>query len=159
MSALGNPLYQTFPRFQPEKISKALFKLLKTAQFNFVTYDRRGNIPQNVDAAMQPYLGLIELGGSQVENQAQGIEKWIIEYAVMVYIRRDATPEAIPATYLNAAWLAIVNVLRSPANTFVQQTLGGIVDNCWIEGQCLMNTGILDEQMRLMVPVKVVLGG
>lgn len=144
----------TWPAFDPEKISVALFTLLQTSGYPFTTYSRRGDVPVNVPPAQQPYLALIELGGSQVENQAQGLEKWILEYAVMIYLRVSATPSAIPATPLNAAWLAIVNVMRSkPIGS--QQTLGGIVDNAWIEGECLINTGIIDQQCRIMIPIKV----
>jgi hypothetical protein len=150
--------YISFPRFKPNEIFNALFSLLKTAAYPFVTFSQRGATPENIDTALQPYLALIPLGAGQVENQAQGIEKWIFEYACVVYIRAVATPETIPAIELNKAFYAIVNVMRSTP-PFSQQTLGGLVDNAWIEGECMFNTGILDEQCRLLVPIKVVLGG
>lgn len=153
-------LTSKFPRFRPEAISRALFALLQTAQYDFRTFSRRGDLPENVDAALQPYLALIELGGRQttVTVPAQGLERWMLEYAAVVYIRRPAVPEAIPGTLLNEAWYAIVNVMRSPQPMFQRQQLGGIVDNAWIEGNCVFNTGILDEQMRLLVPIVVDVG-
>ena len=39
-----------------------------------------------------------------------------------------------------------------------RQTLGGIVNNAWIEGEVIMDTGILDQQLALMVPVSVECG-
>lgn len=153
--------YVGFPRFRPNLIFNALFNQLKTAAYPFQTYVQRGSIPQNVDAALQPYLALVPLGGRQVENQAQGLEKWILEYAVMVYIRAVAVPEDIPAVELNKAWFAIVNVMRNQQQIFTKQTLGGLVDNAKIEGECLFAGGIVagDEQLRLFIPIKVGIGG
>ena len=149
-----------WPAFDPEAISIALFNQLQTAngaggaQYAFTSTDRRGQIPENVPAANQPYLGLIELGMSQVENQAQGLEKWLFHFRVLVYIRADATPDTIPATEINKAMKAIVQAMRSnPIGE--RQTLGGIVDNAWIEGQILIDTGVLDQQSALLIPIVV----
>lgn len=146
-----------WPQFNPERIAVALFNLLSSidpATFPFVTFDRHGQLPTNVVPANQPYLGLVQLGMSQVENQAQGLEKWLLHFRVLVYIRADADPETIPATQLNNALQAVVGIMRS-SPIGVQQTLGGIVDNAWIEGEILMDTGILDQQCALLIPVVV----
>jgi hypothetical protein len=159
-----------FPHFDPEPIAVALFNLLQTAvgptapQYPFVTVDRRGQIPQNAPALNQPYLGLLELGGNQhlgslssVQLGTQGLEKWLLQFAVLIYIRADAAPTTVPATELNAAWLSIVTVLRStPIGE--RQTLGGIVDNAYIFGDCIMNAGVIDQQCTLSIPVLVDLG-
>lgn len=152
--------YVAFPRFRPNVIFDALFKQVKTAAYPFVTYAQRGSVPQSVDAALQPYLALIPLGARQLENQTQGNEKWIFEYACMVYIRAVATPETIPAIELNKAFFAVVNAMRS-VPIFRRQTLGGLVDNAWIEGDCVFAGGIVNgqEQLRLFVPIKVDTGG
>lgn len=152
-----------FPKFNPEAIAAALFALLETAngdgpnQFVFNSADRKGALPQNVTPESQPYLGLVELGMSQVENQAQGLEKWLMHFRVLVYIRADALPGSTPATALNAALLAIVQAMRS-GPTFERQQLGGLVDNAWIEGDILIDTGILDQQCAMMIPIVVAVG-
>jgi hypothetical protein len=149
-----------WPQFDPEPIAVALFNLLSSSggttpgKYPFQTFDRRGKLPENVPSAAQPYLGVVELGFSQVENQAQGLEKWLFHFRVLVYIRADATPDAIPATEINAAMKAIVNIMRS-SPIGERQTLGGLVDNAWIEGQVLIDTGILDQQSALMIPIVV----
>ncbi len=144
-----------WPQFDPEKIAVALFTLLSSiTSFTFVTFDRHGQLPINVPPPNQPYLGLVELGMSQVENQAQGLEKWLLHFRVLVYIRADATPSTIPATEINAALKAVVEIMRSSPMA-ERQTLGGIVDNAWIEGEILMDTGILDQQCALLIPIIV----
>lgn len=146
--------------FNPEAIAIALFTLLGQANYPFASMDRRGQLPENVPSANQPYLGLVELGMAQAINraalndQAQGLEKWLLHFRVLVYLRTDATPQTIPASALNAALLAIVQVLRaSPLGT--RQTLGGIVDDCFIFGDVMMDTAILDQQAAMMIPVAV----
>lgn len=146
-----------FPQFDPESIAVALFDLLKTNSYSFVTYDRHGQLPENVPAANQPYLGLVQLGQTVVQNQAQGLEKWLLHFRVLVYIRADASPTSIPATELNAALKAIVDVMRSGPQG-EPQTLGGIVINAWIEGDVLEDTGILDQQSALLIPITVLIG-
>jgi hypothetical protein len=145
-----------FPKFDPESIEVALLALLRTANFSFLTVTRAPTVPENVDSANQPYLGLIGVGGAQMEQQAQGLEKWILDYQVIVYVRADDLPSATGATKINAAWKALVEVLRTP--TFERNTLGGLVDNVWVEGQTWKDNGNLDNQCALLIPVRVSVG-
>jgi hypothetical protein len=39
-----------------------------------------------------------------------------------------------------------------------RQTLGGIVNNAWINGEVMIDTGILDQQCALLIPVDVETG-
>jgi hypothetical protein len=144
-------------KFNPEAIGAALFTQLLKANFVFSSSDRRGQIWSNVDQAAQPYMGLIERGATGVQNQAIGLEKWTLHYLVLVYLRADATPSAIPATALNAALQAIAEAINS-SPLGERQTLGGLVNNVWINGDCLIDTGILDQQCALLIPVDVELG-
>lgn len=146
-----------FPHFNPEAIAIALFNLLQTSSYTFASVDRRGRMPENVPSANQPYMGLVQLGGAQVEVQSQGMEKWLLHFRLLVYIRADANPDSIPATELNAAWKAIVEVMRSGPQG-QPQTLGDTVDNAYIDGDCLYDTGILDQQCALMIPITVNVG-
>lgn len=145
--------------FNPEAISLALFALLKTSTFSFNAYDRQGTIWTNVNLADQPYLGLIEHGIRGVQDSAIGLTKWTMHFWVLVYIRADADEGAttVPATQLNAALLAIANVIAGTAPG-EKQTLGGLVNNCWINGEIFIDTGILDQQCALVIPVDVELG-
>jgi hypothetical protein len=144
-------------KFNPETISAALFTLLTTMNYSFKVTDRVGQIWSNVDPSEQPYMGLVERGATGVQNQAMGLEKWTLHYLVLVYLRADATPTAIPAQQLNAVLQAIAEVINS-SPLGERQTLGGLVNNVWINGQCIMDTGIIDQQCALLVPVDVELG-
>ena len=147
-------------KFNPEAISVALFTLLQTIPTTFQTMDRQGQIWTNVAPTDQPYLGLIERGGMVVQDSATGLTKHTLHYTVLVYIRGDASQDSsaiLPATQLNAIWLQIEDVMYSgPLGE--RQTLGGLVNNAWVEGEVLMDTGILDQQLALMIPVSVDVG-
>ena len=147
-------------KFNPEAIAAALFTLLETIPYAFKTSDRDGQIWTNVAPTDQPYIGLIERGGTVVQNTAIGLTKHTMHFVILVYIRGDASQDATstpPATLLNAVWLAIEQVLAS-SPLGEKQTLSGLVNNVWIEGEVVMDTGILDQQLALMVPVSVELG-
>ena len=139
-------------KFDPETISIALFNLLQTSTFNFVSYDRKGKIWGDVPPANQPYLALIEHGMTGVQNTALGMEKWTLHYMLLVYIRADADPATVPGTQINAAIKAIQEVI-SNVPIGEKQTLGGLVNNTWINGEISIDTGILDQQCAIVIPV------
>ena len=143
--------------FNPEQIANALFILLGQANFPFASMDRRGKIWGNVPPANQPYLALIESGAGIVQSQTWALEKWTLRFTVLIYIRADATASAIPATSINAALQAIVEVMRNVPPD-MPQTLGGLAVSAWIEGEVMIDTGILDEQCALIIPIKVLTG-
>ena len=146
--------------FDPETIALALFVRLGQINYAFKTMDRRGKIWTNVAPADQPYIGLIERGGMVVQNTAIGLTKHTLHFIILVYIRGDESQNAsaiLPATLLNAVWKATETVLNS-SPIGERQTLGGIVNNAWIEGEVIMDTGILDNQLALTIPVAVECG-
>jgi hypothetical protein len=146
--------------FNPEVISLALFIQLGQANFPFKSMDRKGKIWSNVQPGDQPYLGVIELGGRVVQDSAIGLTKHTMRFAILVYIRADASRDQsaiLPVTNLNAAWQAIEAALNS-SPVGERQTLGGIVNNAWVNGEVILDTGILDEQLALMIPVSVEFG-
>lgn len=143
--------------FNPEAIAIALFNLLQTSSFSFSTYDRRGKIWTDVPPTNQPYLALIQRGMTGVQDTALGLEKWTLHFIVLVYIRSDADPVTIPATLINTIIKAIAEVINS--NPIGQlQRLGGLVNNCWISGDISIDTGILDQQCAIVIPVSAQTG-
>lgn len=144
--------------FNPEAIATALFNLLVSQNaFTFNTTSRRGSIWSNVPPASQPYMALIERGAAGVQNSAIGLQKWTLRFLVLVYLRTDADPITIPATQINAALLAIANIMNS-SPIGGKQTLGGLVNNAWIDGEVLIDTGIIDQQCALIIPISVECG-
>ena len=143
--------------FNPEVIANALFILLGQANYPFASMDRRGHLPQNTTIANQPHMCMVQVSGTAVQDTAIGLTKWRLEFWVLVYIRVDANPSTVPATAWNAALLAIANVMQSvPPGE--RQTLGGLVNNAWIDGELLFRGGIEDEQTSMKIPIMVETG-
>lgn len=144
-----------------ETVANALISLLATATINgspaFVKVGRNAKIWSNVDAADQPAMYLIHYGDSVVQKQSFGLPKYTFHFVIMIYIRADAGPDAVPDTVINQMLDAIGLALQSiPPGE--KQTLGGLVENAWVEGEILIDSGILDQQCVIQIPVKVVTG-
>jgi hypothetical protein len=148
--------------FNPEAIEVALFNLLQAAVkgLPFKTVARHGRIWGNIDPQIQPALFLIPLGGPTDQPGPYGLPRYTLHYLVLIYARADGanvptnqpnTPA--PQTILNNAWAAVQKALLG-SQIGQPQTLGGLVTNCWIEGEVTMQAGILDAQMALEIPVR-----
>lgn len=146
-----------------EQISIALVSQI-TSYFtaNSIVWNNHGQersikIWGNVAPANQPALFVFLPDEDGKQDEAFGLSKWVLEYKVLVYARADAEPDTVPETILNAYRLAIFSAIRStPPGE--KNTLGGRVEHAWIEGQILRDMGILDQQLVLMIPVKVLIG-
>jgi hypothetical protein len=144
-----------------ETISAALFALLQGTKIAgnpaFVTTGRRGRIWSDTTPADQPAMYLIHTGEMAVQNQAYGLTKWLLHYDILVYARADTNSTAAPDTMINSILDAIdAQMLAIPPGE--RQTLGGVVYHAWIEGQILIDTGIIDQQVAIMIPCKVTTG-
>jgi hypothetical protein len=158
-----------------ENIANALLALLTAATASAGSSpfawaqppSRAAKIWGNVDPASQPCMFVIGVGGTIGQTAGYGTSKGCHHFNILVYMRADAdTLGTIPETQLNAAWVSIINAMMTdPAtgNTFLlpgkPQNLGlAYVANAWIEGDWFMDTGILDQQMALVIPIKVTVG-
>lgn len=73
-----------------------------------------------------------------------------------VYSNSGAAPSAIPSATLNYVLDALMRVLE-PDPIREVQTLGGLVHNCWIEGQIELHAGDLDGQAIVVIPIRILL--
>jgi len=94
-----------------------------------------------------------------IRTAGYGVSKLIYRYVALVYMRADESAGSIPETQLNGVWTAVVNALL-PSMPGKKQDLGipNIVNDAWIEGDWLMDTGILDAQQELTIPILVSTG-
>lgn len=136
-----------------EPIAVALFAKL-SAVTNFVTVSRVlkswGNVPQ----AEQPAFFLTE--GEQMAAQKPGLGPvWNWKFDAHVYIHTGDQPGVAPGTLINPVIDAIEAALK-PDNVMTnKQTLGGLVQHCWIEGQIDTDQGVLGGQGVAIIPIFV----
>jgi hypothetical protein len=142
-----------------KQVSHAIFALLQSVyQFRKTELDLRGL--GHVDAEEQPYLGLVRPRTSATQQKAFGLTIWELQYVGVVYMRKDATQLA-PGVYWQDFLDDIEDTIDKafqPATVGTPNTLNGLVTNCWIEGDIEIDPGILDQQIAMFIPIKVLTG-
>ena len=135
-----------------EKIYSALFKLLKNIQI-INTFDRILLHWDDVSPSMQPALFLTQT--NQVAQQVTGFPtKYVLGAKVYLYTHRD-TNGIIPTAQLNDILDAMDEALRPVPSPTNKQTLGGLVEHCWIDGAIETDEGTLGLQVVAIVPISI----
>lgn len=114
----------------------------------------------NVNAFDQPYLGLVVPDDMASDNQAFGLTKWTRRYYGMIYFRRDAIPLE-PGTYVQDIiddLIDAVDAAFAAPRKGEPNTLGGIVQTCMIDGTIFTDSGTLDQQCAIIVPITIITG-
>lgn len=135
-----------------EAIYSALFKLLANID-GINTADRILAHWDDVSPNMQPALFMTCV--SQKAEQVTGFPtKYSLEAKVWLYTHRDTAGE-IPSTAINQILDALDAALKPPAGPSFKQTLGGLVEHCWIDGEIQTDEGTLGNQAVAIVPIRL----
>ena len=149
--------------FDAEQIEVALFNLIaplaKAAGFKTVQRQARlfSDVPPATD---QPALFLFPLG-PRVTFEGYGMPKIECHYLALCYSRSDAVrdPNGLPSqTILNNFLTALIAVTTKTFPQGWKQNLGGLVDEVTIDGDCPMQTGVLDQQCGMEIPFRAITG-
>jgi hypothetical protein len=144
-------------------VFQAVYNLLANA-YPWSSAQRRLVVPNNIAPGDQPALVVVYIGDAQSQGQAfQAIRK---EYrlAAGVYIRADSEePPYVSDTIceiLDAIDIAFekTNPDGSEKPLGQQQTLGGLVTNCWIDGEVFVDNEALQQQCVVGIPIRAVTG-
>jgi len=138
-----------------EPVLNALMTKLQTVP-GFQTYSRRLVIWTTEDL-LQPAI-FIRLGSIE-DDLSSGSQFAIttIEVEVWIYAKADQPPAAAPDTSFNNLVKAVRNVLTAPDSPTGQNTLGGTVSWCRIDGKSETDAGDNDNQCKAVIPVKITL--
>jgi hypothetical protein len=137
-----------------EAIYQALFDLVKALP-GFVTTSRRSRLAKDVAAEEQPILFQEEWQGETVTHQGQGLPaKHLLYVDLGFYARLPEDKDLAPGSILNPLIDAIEAALL-PDEDEENQTLGGLVEYCRINGKILKNEGLLDGQATVVIPVEI----
>lgn len=109
----------------------------------------------DVDASQQPALFMTQ--GRQIAtpgDPARGVPtKWTLMADVYIYVRTDG--DQIPGTVMNPL-LDALDAVMAPDNQMQRvQTLGGLVERCWIEGEIETDDGALGDQAVAIIPIRI----
>lgn len=138
-----------------ETLATALFALVEAPSraAGAVTVGRRLLHWSDVQPADQPAVFVPQ--GNETPSQSPAGEPvlWRMTFSVYVYVREE-DPALTPASKLNLLLDAIEGAL-APKGSSVKQTLGGLVEHCWIAGTIETDEGVLGSQAMAIIPVEV----
>lgn len=138
-----------------ETIYNALFELVKGTSTTYKTVSRRLLHWADVAAADQPALFLVQ--GSQTADFVQKMPtRWTLEATIYLYANTNGNEQQAPMEILNPLIDAIVSNLL-PQEVSGEQTLGGLVERCRIDGAIETDEGVLGSQAVVIIPVTMFL--
>ncbi|MFK7088682.1 hypothetical protein AAFM71_07680 [Chromobacterium violaceum] len=137
-----------------EAIYSALFERLKAIP-GLRTTSRRLRHWSDVDASQQPAMFQAQVRESPIPGDpSRGLPtKWTLSADVYVYARTDG--DQAPGTVLNPLLDAIEAALQPDNPVLRAQTLGGMVEHCWIDGDIETDEGALGDQAVAIVPIRI----
>ena len=136
-----------------ETIYSALFNLLSNAAV-FQTTSRRLQHWSDVPAISQPALFM-----AQKRELAQTVPPlptvWTLVVDVYVYVNTgNNVNDTVPASLINPLIDALTATL-APDPITNKQTLGGLVQHAWIEGEIITDEGWLGDQAIAVIPIYI----
>lgn len=138
-----------------EAIYAALFSQLASVR-GIVIAERRLRHWDAVPSVEQPYLCVTQGAQTVIQGMpAKGVPaKWYLN--ADIYIYAQTTGEQMPGTVINPILDAIEDALAPEFPDINKcQTLGGLVEHCWIEGTIETDEGTLGDQAVAIVPVRM----
>src|SRR4051794_27535359 len=122
-----------------DAIYTALFNLVASSS-SFVTASRRLKLWSDLNASQKPAIFLAQRGEIYQQGSEATPQKVTLKADVFIYTDAGKDPNVIGATALNNLVDAVDAALAGSPVTG-QQTLGGLVSHCWIEGNIMLDPG------------------
>ena len=136
-----------------EAIYSALWaKVSGLSQFKVTS--RRVRLWMDVPSVEQPALFMAQTGESARKMTRQP-KVWTFNVELYIYVHTGEDMNTDPATLLNPCVDAVDTALK-PASYGVEQTLGGLVERCSIEGGVETSEGALGPQAIAIIPVTII---
>jgi len=135
-----------------EAIYSALFKQLQKMD-GVETFSRILAHWDDVSATMQPALYMTVV--SQLAEQVTGFPtRYQLDAKVWIYTHRD-TDGVVPSVQINQILDELEAALAPPPGPSFKQTLGGLVEHCWINGEIQTDEGTLGNQAVAIIPIRM----
>jgi hypothetical protein len=88
----------------------------------------------------------------------RGLPKFTLRVEWYVYLTTDpADLQTVTATPINNYATALINAIL-PTLQGQRQTLGGLVENAYIDGEVLIDEGLLSSPAVLLIPITILTG-
>jgi hypothetical protein len=146
-----------------ETILEALLNVISTATISnqpaFVTVSRKFQMWDAVPPGGQPACFLRQVPGKVDQNEPFGLNRWTLKCGIWIYAQYSPASDTTPAVLLNNLIDAVEKALL-PSPAFPMQTLGGLVVNCWLNGDVIIDEGLTpgDDQAIAVLPCSILTG-
>lgn len=136
-------------------ILNALFTRLKTKLgSNVTTIGRRHMMPPTLTTALQPALFVVQ-GPEVREPHPRGTGGKLTMHVFLVAYCYDVANSPGGATQINVLIGQIEDAMAPDDGSTLVQTLGGLVYECWIEGEADIDPGVFGQQAVAVIPVRI----
>jgi hypothetical protein len=134
-----------------ETIFAALFVLASNAA-NFNTKSRKLKHWSDVSPADQP--ALFQAQGKEIAVSRYRLPTlWTLHASLYVYAHQSSL-DVLPSTALNNL-VGAIELALAPDLFSGEQTLGGLVSHCRINGQIETDEGVLGDQAVAIIPIEI----
>ena len=141
-------------------VTTALFNLLNGC-YPWVTSNIRLRLPQSVPSGQQPSMFLAKIREEFNQTKTNYLTSYTLHYMAFILVKSDSLPGTLPSaeSEMDQILDAIDSILfKTPQGPGMPQTLGGLVTNCWIEGEVLIDSPVLFSQCAIWIPINVLTG-
>lgn len=143
----------------PRETVAAAFAALFEELPGFTTISRVLEVPANVDASQMPALFIVEDWEGVGQQNMWGLAKYQLDYRLVVYAGMpDKSTGTAPGSVLNPLLDAVDLALQATVQPNEKQTLGGLVENCWINGKIFKVDGYLGQYIVAVFPISILTG-
>ena len=145
-----------------EQVATAIFKSLTTiASVQWVTKSRILKMWTDVQPDQRPALFLVEHHESYA-RQNEKLRKRTLEFNIFIYLNTKPTDQYVSGGAQLNFILDQIDAALAPSgidvlNSRDTNTLGGLVQHCYIDGQIIKVPGDLEGDGLLVIPVKVLM--
>lgn len=108
-------------------------------------------------AASMPAMYLIESGETHFKTGKGIPSKRTLRCHFVMYFHTGDPNNTLPATLCNTGLDVIDDVLNLPRNPGNAQTLGGLVEHVYLEGEVSVAEGLLQDTSIVVVPITILL--
>lgn len=138
-----------------EQVYQALFTQLSSAA-DFRTKSRRYQPPPNIGIGDMPALFQVQMS-ENARPQRNVPVIWLLKCDAIIYVPVN-DPTLIPSQVLNP-YIDAISTALAPSPLSDVQTLGGLCQHCWIEGDLEIYEGVLTELAIAVIPISILVPG
>lgn len=143
-----------------ESIMQALEALLTPLLSNgsgFQVVSRDFKAPDQVGDVQLPALYILQGPITNVREGGKPAKQTLSVWLFIYTNPEQATPETgvYASSLLNNALTSVMSIMVDRTFPLKEQTLNGLVSNCWVEGEVIYDSGEIQPPGLAVVPVKI----